>query len=268
MTIAETPRHVLSDEQLGEMLGLVREADSVELKLTVREEAQRSAIRALKLDPLDAQVRQIFFFDTPDLALQAHGLVVRARRVQRKGEDSTVKLRPVVPHEVSSDLRADPAFTVEVDAMPGGFVCSGSLKGAVRPGGVLAHVHGETPLRKVFGKRQRAFFAEHAPEGVGFDDLRVLGPVFVLKLKSEPADLDRRLVSELWLYPDGSRILELSTRCATTEAFEVATEMRVFLTGCGVDTTGEQQTKTRTAMEFFARELAGAAPADAAPAAR
>ena len=237
---------------------LVRKADSVELKLTVSEDAQRSAIQALRLDPLEAQIRQVFFFDTPDLALQEHGLVVRARRVQRKGEDAIVKLRPVAPDTVSDDLRADPLFNVEVDAMPGGFVCSGTLKGTVRPGGVLAHVHGDAPLRKVFTKAQRAFFAAHAPEGVTFDDLRVLGPIFVLKLKTAPADLDRRLVAELWLYPDGSRILELSTRCATTEAFQVATEMRVFLTGRGVDTNAEQQTKTRTALEFYARELAEA----------
>jgi len=258
MTTAPTTRHVLSDEQLAELLQLVRKADSVELKLTVSEDAQRSAIQALRLDPLDAQIRQVFFFDTPDLALQEHGLVVRARRVQRKGEDAIVKLRPVAPDTVSDDLRADPLFNVEVDAMPGGFVCSGTLKGTVRPGGVLAHVHGDAPLRKVFTKAQRAFFAAHAPEGVTFDDLRVLGPIFVLKLKTAPADLDRRLVAELWLYPDGSRILELSTRCATTEAFQVATEMRVFLTGRGVDTNAEQQTKTRTALEFYARELAEA----------
>src|SRR5690349_6917552 len=233
MTTAPTTRHVLSDEQLAELLQLVRKADSVELKLTVSEDAQRSAIQALRLDPLDAQIRQVFFFDTPDLALQEHGLVVRARRVQRKGEDAIVKLRPVAPDTVSDDLRADPLFNVAVDAMPGGFVCSGTLKGTVRPGGVLAHVHGDAPLRKVFTKAQRAFFAAHAPEGVTFDDLRVLGPIFVLKLKTAPADLDRLLVAELWLYPDGSRILELSTRCATTEAFQVATEMRVFLTGRG-----------------------------------
>jgi len=258
MTTAPTTRHVLSDEQLAELLHLVRQADSVELKLTVSEDAQRSAIQALRLDPLEAQIRQVFFFDTPDLALQEHGLVVRARRVQRKGEDAIVKLRPVAPDTVSDDLRADPLFNVEVDAMPGGFVCSGTLKGTVRPGGVLAHVHGDAPLRKVFTKAQRAFFAAHAPEGVTFDDLRVLGPIFVLKLKTAPAGLDRRLVAELWLYPDGSRILELSTRCATEEAFQVATEMRVFLTERGVDTNAEQQTKTRTALEFYARELAEA----------
>ena len=113
-------------------------------------------------------------------------------------------------------------------------------------------------MRKIFSKAQRAFFAEHAPEGVALDDLRVLGPIFVLKLKCEPEDFEPRLVAEVWLYPDGSRILELSTRCATTEAFEVAAEARAFLTERGVELGGEQQTKTRTALEFFAKELADA----------
>ena len=50
----------------------------------------------------------------------------------------------------------------------------------------------------------------------------------------------RRLVTELWLYPDDSRILELSTRCAPTELFDVAAETRAFLAACDVDTSGEQ----------------------------
>ena len=58
----------------------------------------------------------------------------------------------------------------------------------------------------------------------------------------------------MWLYPDGSRILELSTRAATHEAFQVAAEARAFLTEHGVDLSGEQETKTRKALEYFARE--------------
>ena len=81
----------------------------------------------------------------------------------------------------------------------------------------------------------------------------MLGPIFVLKLKFSPEGYERRLVAELWLYPDGSRILELSTKCAPSEAFEVAAETRAYLSGRGVDLVGEQQTKTRTALEFFAR---------------
>ena len=59
----------------------------------------------------------------------------------------------------------------------------------------------------------------------------------------------------MWLYPDGSRILELSTKCAPDEAFEIAAETRAYLTSRGVDLGGEQQTKTRTALEFFSRHL-------------
>ena len=56
----------------------------------------------------------------------------------------------------------------------------------------------------------------------------------------------------MWLYPDGSRILELSTRAATNEAFQVAAETRAFLAEHGVDLSGEQETKTRKALEYFA----------------
>ena len=230
-------------------------ADSAELKLTVPESGQRATARALDLDPLDAQIRQVFFFDTPDLALNAAGVVARARRIQGKASDSVVKLRPVIPDELPDELRKSPAFGVEVDAMPGGFVCSASLKGKLGPTHVRAAILGDKPIRKLFTKEQRGFFKAHAPDGLEIDDLAVLGPIFVLKLKWSPRDFGRPMVAELWLYPDGSRILELSTKCATNEAFEVAAKARAFLTEKGVDLSGEQQTKTKTALQFFSKEL-------------
>ena len=209
------------------------------------------------MDPLDGQVRQVFFLDTPDLALFEQGVVARARRVQGKGDDSVVKLRPVVPSELSADLRALPGFGVEVDAMPGGYVCSASMKGKPKAD-VRGTISDGEPLRKLFSKPQRAFYADHAPDGVELDDLSVLGPIFVLKLKFSPKRLDRRLVAELWLYPDGSRVLELSTKCVPSEAFQVAAEVRAFLADCGIEATGEQQPKTRKALDFFSAELAAA----------
>ena len=88
------------------MFALIGDADSVELKLTVPESDQRSTVVALGMDPLDAELRQVYFFDTPDLALNKKGVVVRARRVQRKGDDSVVKLRPVVPSELPDEICA------------------------------------------------------------------------------------------------------------------------------------------------------------------
>ena len=246
-------RPELTDEQLVEVLALMHEADSVELKLTVPAHDQRSAVTALGIDPLDAQIRQVFFFDTPDLALNSAGVVVRARRIQRKGDDSVVKLRPVVPHELPEELRASASFGVEVDAMPGGFVCSGSMKGAVGSTRVQEAVTGDRPLRKLFSKEQRDFYSAYAPTGIALDDLAVLGPIFVLKAKFAPPELGRKLVAEVWLYPDDSRLLELSTKCAPDEAFQVAAETRAFLAGRNIDMTAEQETKTRKALELFAR---------------
>jgi len=252
------PSPGLTDQQLIDLLALIGEADSVELKLTVPEQQRRSAVAALGADPLDAQIRQVFFFDTPDLALDEAGVVVRARRVQDKGDDTVVKLRPVAPAELPARLREADGFGVEVDAMPGGYVCSASMKRALKRPKVRTTVTGGGPLSELFSTEQRALFAEHAPDGVELDDLRVLGPVFVLKLKFSPDGYARKLVAEMWLYPDYSAILELSTKCAPSEAFQVAAETRAFLAERGISLTGDQATKTRKALEFFSGQLATA----------
>jgi hypothetical protein len=251
----------LSDEELGRLLSLLEGADSVELKLTVPDGHHRSAVAALGMDPLQAQIRQVFFFDTPELTLDRAGVVVRARRIQGKGGDSVVKLRPVVPDQLPAGLRRSPNLVVEVDAMPGGkYVCSAALKSAGGIDDAREVAHGTRPIRKLFSKQQRAFFAEHAPKGIGLDDLSVLGPITLLKLKFSLAEYSRPMVAELWFYPDGSRILELSTKCPPSQAFQAAAEGRVLLTGRGIDLTGEQQTKTKTALRYFSKQVAGSAP--------
>jgi hypothetical protein len=254
MAKTTAPAPLLTPE-LEELLGLIGDADSVELKLTVPDEDRRSAVTALGIDALDARIRQVFFFDTRDLALDRAGVVVRARRTQGAPDDNVVKLRPVVPAQLPEHLRTRPDFVVEVDAMPGAFVCSGSFKGEARAS-VAEVAAGKQPIRKLFSKPQRAFFAEHAPDGVELDDLAVLGPVHAFKLKLTPKGLKRRLAVELWLYPDGTQILELSTECAPSDSLRVATESRHFLAGAGLDLSAEQSTKTRTALEYFS----GSAP--------
>jgi hypothetical protein len=245
-----TARAPLLTSELEELLRLVSDADSVELKLTVPNEDRRSAVDALGIDPLDARIRQVFFFDTPDLALDRAGVVVRARRTQGAADDNVVKLRPVLPAELPDELRARPDFVVEVDAMPGSYVCSGSFKGEAKAA-VAEAATGRQPIRKLFSKPQREFFAAHAPDGVELDDLSVLGPVHAFKLKLTPKELGRRLAVEMWLYPDGTQILELSTKCAPAEWFQAATESRDYLDGLGLDLSAEQSTKTRTALEYF-----------------
>jgi hypothetical protein len=245
----------LPGEQLGALLALMSSSDSVELKVTLPEAAQRSAVAVLGLDPLESQIRQVFFFDTPDLTLNKAGIAVRARRSQGRSADTVVKLRPVVPEELPEDIRHSASLKVEVDAMPGGYVCSASMKGRATNENVRALVGGKGRIRKLFSKEQRAYYQAHAPEGLALDDLRALGPIFVLKVVTFPAELGRKFTAEMWLLPDGSRILELSTKCLPNEAFQVGVESRAYLEGLGLDLSGETQTKTKTALELLSAEL-------------
>ncbi len=139
--------------------------------------------------------------------------------------------------------------------MPGGYVCSASFKGVCSGEEVLDVTSGAKPLRKLFSKEQRAFYDAHAPAGVTMDKLVVLGPTFLLKAKHQPKDFDRPITIEMWLYPDGSRILEISTKCLPKEMFQVGGEFKVYLAGCGIAFSADQAPKTKTALEFFSARL-------------
>ena len=250
----------LSDEQVLDVLALMRGADSVELKTTVPVDQHRAAIQGLPLDPVEATPRQVYFFDTPDLALNRAGVVVRARRTQGGRGDTVVKLRPVVPGDLPASLRRQADFNVEVDVLPGGFVCSASFKGRASGADVRDAGLGVLPLKRLFSKTQRQFYKQHAPAGLSLDDLVPLGPTFLLKsrfdVKLGPTRRSiQSLVAEMWFYPDGTRILELSTKCPPADAFRVAAEARAYLVEQGLRLDGEQQTKTKTALEFYAAGL-------------
>jgi hypothetical protein len=246
----------LTDAEIVQVVRLLKEVDSVELKLTVPANAHRTTIRGLSIDPVEAEPRQVFFFDTPKLALSKAGLFVRARRVQGGGADTVVKLRPVVPSELPDDLRRSESCKVELDALPSGFVVSASVRGRSTGDEVNAAVDGKLRLSKLLSNEQRAFFRRHAPAGTVLDRLVPLGPTFVLRARVYVKPLDRKVTAELWLYPDGSRILELSTKAEPREAFEVAVAFRTHLTAQGIRLGDEvQQTKTRAALDFFSAQL-------------
>jgi hypothetical protein len=251
--VVERAETWLSTEQLAQVLWLLKGSDSVELKVRVPDAERRSAVASLGIDLLDAQVRQVVFFDTPDLSLYRNGVVVWAGRIRRKAGDAVVKLRPLVPDRVPRALRRSPTFVVEVDAMPGGFVCSGTMNAALDEAEVNDAIAGRCALHKLLSEEQRALFFANAPDGVQLEELSVLGPIDVLELKFTPEGYSRGLVAELWLYPDGARILELSTTCEPTETFEVAAETRLFLAEHGINPHAEQL--TRSALRFFANEL-------------
>jgi hypothetical protein len=137
---------------------------------------------------------------------------VLAEPRENKGDDSVVKLRPVVPANLPGKLRRSSSFGVEIDAMPGGYVCSGSLKHTLAAGDV-------TETMAVAGRCGRC---------------------------------SRR--GSKHSLPTTCRITSSSTTwpCSGAPIFVLK---RAYLAERGIDLSGEQQTKTRRALEFFSARL-------------
>jgi hypothetical protein len=251
----DAPTSIFSDQQVARILKLLKGSSSMELKVVVPVPTHRATIESIGLDPVEAQPRQAYFFDTTKFDLNQAGVVVRARRIQGGRADTVIKLRPVEPSTVDKELRRSESFKVELDAMPGGFVCSASLKGRCTGQEVLNVTAGKAPLKSLFSKEQRDFYAKHAPPHISMESLVTLGPTYLLKAKHKPANYNRGIVVEMWLYPDGSRILEISTKCLPSEAFQAGVEFRAYLANCGIPLLESDQTKTRAAMEYFKKKL-------------
>ena len=240
----------MTRDQLLGMMSELSGVRSIELKLNVPAD-QRMSLRPLGIDPLQAKIRQVTFFDTPELTLFKNGLVVRARRTQSADDDTVVKLRPAKPSELSPKVLASKNLKIEMDVTRTSYVVSASLKGNRGAGAVLKATAGDRPLSRLFTKEQRALFADHSPD-VGWDDLVPLGPIYILLLKFVPTGFSRRITFEQWNYPGEVPLVELSTKTTPGNGIEVAEETAAYLRSHGLEPTGEQAPKTRKALELFA----------------
>lgn len=241
----------LPDDELDRLLDLSRAADRVELKLTVPESAHDATCSALGADFARAPAYRVYYLDTEDRALYRHGVIARVRSGRRRPGDSVVKLRPVSPDGIPAALRRSKQFVVEVDGMPGCYVCSAALKAHLGGHAVERAVARRSPLHELFSKPQLRLLAARLPWQVRVDDLTIVGPVHARRCKLVPDGFDRALLVEQWTFPDGPRILELSTRCQPDATLRVAAQMAAVQRACGVCLPGPQQTKTCATLDFF-----------------
>jgi hypothetical protein len=113
---------------------------------------------------------------------------------------------------------------------------------------------GDKPLRKLFSKEQRAFYAEHAPDGLALDDLVALGPIFVLKLKGTPSPTGARWSWSCGCTPTGLASSSCRRRRAVAGLPGRRRDPRLPL-GAGIEQATGQQTKTRKALAYFSKHL-------------
>jgi hypothetical protein len=236
----------LTERALRELLARAHGIDTVRVRVAVPEERRFTTAASLGVDPLNAPAGEAWFFDTPDLALHHAGVVVQGRRIADQRPSLSVALRPVVPHELAPEVCLSPRFRLDVEALPGFYVCSGTLRGTTDERALDAAIAGRRPIARVLSGKQRSLLAERAP-AVDPGDLRALGPLDLLRLKVRPDGAPRRLGIEIWTYPDRSRVVVVSARAKRANALAMVGELRSYLVDRGIGLSAVQQTKVRAA---------------------
>jgi hypothetical protein len=224
---------------------------AIEIKITARAKDEDAVRAALDSAGIEAEKREVYFFDTPELALFDAGIVLRARLVHDGADDSTVKLRPVVPERLSEYWKELDGFEVELDAVGEQAICSAKLSVDQKRGEIEEAVGGERAVRRLFSEEQEKLLKEHGPGGVTWDELAVLGPVDVRKWEVEPKGFDYEVTIEEWVLPDDSDLVELSVKAEPGDADKASAAFVELLRSRGIDTEGDQQTKTRAALRYF-----------------
>lgn len=240
----------LPGSDLDRMFTLVREVGQVELKFTVAEESH-DAVRTL-LGVGVERVRNVYYLDTPDLTLRRHGVLARVRGGEGPN-DSVVKLRPIDPDRVPGPMRRCEDFTVEVDVTPDSFICSGALKRRLRRNSVERAVEGRDRLRTLFSDDQVALLDSRLPDRISVNDLDALGPVEVHRTRPRDGEPGDGLELQEWLYPDDSRLLEVSTRCTSTDLLQTALDAKALLDRHRITQSGPCPTKADTTLDYFTR---------------
>lgn len=232
---------------------------TVEMKITARARDEDEVLEALEQAEIEPEAREVYFFDTPELTLFEAGIVLRARLVHDGADDSTVKLRPVDSKTIGERWKSDPHLEFEVDAVGDKYVSSAKLSADQEQGEIADVAEGKRRIRTLFSSKQEEFLGDHAPGGaaVDWDRIRVLGPVNVHKWEFEPKELGYEVTVEQWVLPDRSDLVEVSIKVDPNEAVEANERFVEFLRSRGFDTEGEQQTKTKAALEYFTGKSLG-----------
>src|SRR5262245_45655526 len=224
---------------------------AIEIKITAQARDEEAVRAALEAADIEAERREIWFFDTPSLDLFDRGLVLRARLVRGGADDSTVKLRPVDASTVAEHWRDTPGFEIELDAVGADTICSAKLSVDQDRGEIAAVAAGKRPIRSLFSKTQERLVEEYWGDDVSWEALSSFGPVAVRKWQFTPKGFQWEVTVEEWVLPDDTDLVEISIKAPPGEAAAASAAFLGQLRKRGFDPDGAQQTKTRSALRYF-----------------
>jgi hypothetical protein len=211
----------------------------------------------LKLDEKPSTKVDVCFFDTPDGALAAKGLTLRARQKAGSSGDSTVKLRTpdraAELSDVERSIKPEEDWTNETQP-----VISRSLDRGSLPDSMLHQViAGHARAKNLFNSRQRALVAARVPD-FRWPSLRIYGPVHaeVWSKQFLLTGFPKAVTVERWHLEKPGRtleILEVSATVRVNSAEEVTKLVKDFFGATASAGFGKPagRTKTQVVLDFL-----------------
>jgi hypothetical protein len=144
--------------------------DAVEIKRMIRPDQELRAVRAMEVDEDTADVRLIYFYDTPDLDLFKAGAILRARLLKGDADDSTVKFSPVEAASIPRDWQRLKGFKLDVDWVGDHMICSASLTVRQQRGEIDEVAKGSRAIGKLFSNDQERFLSEFYKGPLAYPD--------------------------------------------------------------------------------------------------
>jgi hypothetical protein len=241
-----------ADSEPGSFSELDPVIQKLEFKLTVLPADEPEVQDELRRTGVDPVRRKVYFYDTPELALFAKDLVLRARVTDGDDDDSTVKLRPLPLSSIPARWSATDGVRIELDVVGSKQVPSAKLDGEPDRGEIEQVERGASKLSRLFTKAQETFVADALPSGTSLNDLAVLGPVHARKWDLPPEAFPYALAVEEWSLPDGTHFVELSFKVAPGEAVSAEREFHALLDRLKIGHDGDPNPKTPRVLRFFA----------------
>ncbi len=234
-------------------------AEEVELKIVVKEDQILEALKKFTQGK-DGEVRNIYFLETPNMALSRKNIIVRLRENPGKRDDSTVKLRGDEAAELpdAEFPRTDNGeeSKAEKDKVIGGKEArSFSITVKQQEGEVAQLRKGKRELKELFSDKQEKFLGKFAP-GVDWHKARLLGPVKTEKWKFVPDGFPHELTAELWHLSacEQEQMLEFSTKVDESDAKKAESDLLEIMKKKGVALSPSPESKTQTVLKCLLKQ--------------
>jgi hypothetical protein len=213
---------------------------NVEIKILLSPDETPAAVAALKLK--NETAGRVYFFDTSDLDLLAHGLIIRLR--QGSDGDLTIKVRPSAGTKTVAPSDIGEGFDCEVDLIGG--VRTPSYTVRTRYAARRLPETGSDVLKLLDAEQEKLL--KQAQTSVDWGRVKRIADIQATTWQTKSQPGFSKLTLEFWEW-SGGKILEVSTKVGPDAATSANAELQQLLKAKGLSLNTVQQAKTRMVLE-------------------